>query len=226
MASRRHGGGSSGSESDGAERYRDGTPVFSRDGSRIGEVAGVVVDPIAGEVTEVLVDTGVVAGRKRLVDAAAVAEATADRVVVFRSDDLVPFEERRYVPIDESWRRRVSPGTRRAMLPYRPFEHIPPYPAHFVAKFDRTRVTDRNIPDGTIAIETGIDVVSADDRRLGRVAEILTADDSMTGFVIEKGVFLKAERAVPIGWVRSLGESAIRLGVAAETVERLPIYTG
>jgi hypothetical protein len=112
------------------------------------------------------------------------------------------------------------------MVEYRPFEVAGGYPAGLVASFDRVRVTDRNIPSGDVAIETGIGVTSADGRNLGKVVEVLTADGAVTGFVVEKGVFLKAERAIPNGWVRSLGESAVRLGVTAETVDGLPIYTG
>lgn len=206
-------------------QFRDGTPVYTSDGQRVGDVGGVVVDPVREEVTDLIVEKGFLLKEARLVAMDTIA-STGPEAVTLRGgtgpDDLVPYEEIKFAPLDETMQGAVAPQTKRAVMWYAPTGVVPgsmgapPVP-------ERVPVTQPNIPPGTVVVETGDVVISSDAERLGRVAEVLTLGDTITGLVVKRGrLFWKQQRSVPIAWVESMAGRIVRLGVRAAVVENLP----
>lgn len=86
--------------------------------------------------------------------------------------------------------------------------------------------TVRNIPEDTISLREGTDVISSDDKHVGDVERLFVDPESnkATHFVISQGVFFKDRKLVPAHWVRSVGEETVHLSVASELLEKLPAY--
>jgi len=83
-----------------------------------------------------------------------------------------------------------------------------------------------NIPEGTVAVEVGSPVLGVDGAHLGRVEEVVVDANTerMTHIVIERGLVSKERRLIPTEWVEVLTEREVRLAVAAEAVDQLPLY--
>lgn len=81
-----------------------------------------------------------------------------------------------------------------------------------------------NIPDETVAVAAGAKVISADDKCVGNVEQVLTEAqaDRATYFVISEGLLLKTRRLVPATWVSTIMDDEVHLTVSAHAVERLP----
>jgi len=206
-------------------QFRDGTPVYTSDGRRVGDVGGVVVDPVGEEVTHLIVEKGLLLKETRLATMDAIA-STGPEAVALREgigpEDLVPYEEVKFVPLGEAMQGTVAPQTKRAVMWYAPAEVVPGLMGTPPVAV-RVPVTQPNIPPGAAAVETGDLVVSSDAERLGRVTEVLTLGDTVTGLVVRRGwLFWKQERSVPISWVESMTGPIVRLGVRAAVVEDLP----
>jgi uncharacterized protein YrrD len=86
--------------------------------------------------------------------------------------------------------------------------------------------TVRNIPEDTIPLREGTDVISSEGEHVGDVERLFVEPSSnkATHFVISQGVFFKDRKLVPAHWVRSVGEDKVHLSVRAELLEELPSY--
>jgi hypothetical protein len=87
-------------------------------------------------------------------------------------------------------------------------------------------VTTRNIPEDTIPIREGTNVMSSDDKHVGDVERIFVDPDSnqATHFVISQGILFKDRKLVPAYWVTSVEEEQVHLSVNSRLLERLPSY--
>ena len=86
--------------------------------------------------------------------------------------------------------------------------------------------TTQNIPEGTIALEEGARVFSADDKEVGNIEQLIVdpQDNRVTHFVVDAGFFFKEHKLIPVLWIATLGEKQIRLSGSSSTLERLPAY--
>jgi hypothetical protein len=85
--------------------------------------------------------------------------------------------------------------------------------------------TVRNIPEDTIPLKEGTDVMSSDGKHVGDVERLFVTTDSnkATHFVISQGLF-GDRKLVPAHWVKSVGEDKVHLAVNSELLESLPAY--
>ena len=86
--------------------------------------------------------------------------------------------------------------------------------------------TVRNIPEDTVPLKEGTDIISSDGEHVGDVERLFVEPGSnkATHFVISQGVFFKDRKLVPAHWVRSIDEDTIQLSVTAQVLEQLPSY--
>jgi hypothetical protein len=86
--------------------------------------------------------------------------------------------------------------------------------------------TVRNIPEDTIHLKEGTDVMSADGEHVGDVERLIIEPDSnkTTHFVISQGLLFKDRKLVPVHWVRSVDEEKVQLSVTSQLLEQLPSY--
>ena len=91
---------------------------------------------------------------------------------------------------------------------------------------DQVAQTETSIPEGRIAISEGAQVMSADDKQIGNVEQVIihSENNTVTHFVIAKGFLLKAHKLVPAAWVTSADDDKIRLSVEARLFDSLPDY--
>lgn len=213
-------------------RFKEGAFVYTADNREVGTIERVVLDPESNEVTHVVVRKGWLFSEDKVVPIQLIDQATEDRVVLSPDtrdfDDLPNFEERHYVPPDESI-APASPGYVRPTYWYPPVGAT--WPTYYTGTYGYPAApyvayTEQNIPDGTVALKEGARVVSDDDRDVGTVDEVIADSDSGTAthLVIEEGWLFTEKRAIPTDWVRSVMEDEIRLSVPARVLERVPEF--
>ena len=84
----------------------------------------------------------------------------------------------------------------------------------------------QNIPEDTVALKEGTDVVSADGEKVGNVERLFLDGDSsrVIHFLVSQGALFKDRKLIPIDWVKSVEESTVYLTVPTKLLERLPAY--
>jgi uncharacterized protein YrrD len=205
---------------------QDGTPVITARGRRVGHIVGIVLDPATGDLSHLIVERGIVFAKPRLVPADAIDEIGPDRITLAEEVDprrLPLYETERYVEVGGAAAHRTN-GSKLTVVPYSPLEPAGAFPLFLPPSPPTERVKVHNIPDHDVAIEMGAEVTSADGHHLGKVGKVLTAHETVTGFVVDRGMLPREERAIPASWIRSFEEGEVHLGVDAGTVERLPAY--
>jgi sporulation protein YlmC with PRC-barrel domain len=205
-----------------------GTGVYSA-GEKIGEVTRVVIDPVSGEVTHVVIGSGWVFKDERIIDVEHLtdAEGTLSVAAGLDHEDFPPFEVEYTVQLDDAT-RSAYPG----------YANYPAYDAPLfwygsTAGYPvgslgwgpayRNRVAE-NIPEDTTAVVPGTDIVGSDGESIGTLEEMDTAgaEDRLTGLVISQGFLGNTKRTIPASWVQSWGPDEIRLRVSSSMVAELP----
>ena len=225
---------------------REGVEVFTSGDEQVGKVNGFVLDPATNEVTHIVVQKGWLLPEDKVIPFEMVSSATEDKVVLNEElvnfDELPAFEEAHYIrprDADVSHAERVSSleETRQDRAAERGVSHgrssgyywYPPhgyigYPVGYYGWPPMETV--RNIPEDTISLKEGTDVISSDGKHVGDVERLMVEPDSnkATHFVISQGVFFKDRKLVPAHWVKSVGEDKVQLSVTAQLLEQLPSY--
>jgi uncharacterized protein YrrD len=231
---------------------REGAVVFTPRDEQVGKVNGFVLDPATNEVTHIIVQKGWLLPEDKVVPFEMVGSATEDRVVLKEEidnfDQLPPFEETHYIRTREADTDRGVPpspiaatrgdpgnatdisrstGAASSLAPayywYPPHGYIG-YPVGYTGWPPMETV--RNIPEDTIHLKEGTDVMSADGEHVGDVERLIIEPDSnkTTHFVISQGLLFKDRKLVPVHWVRSVDEEKVQLSVTSQLLEQLPSY--
>jgi uncharacterized protein YrrD len=82
------------------------------------------------------------------------------------------------------------------------------------------RVTEQQVPDGTVAIKEGAKVFDEAGEHVGDISRVLTVPDEpcVTHIVVSKGILFKEEKLVPTTWIADVEEDEVRLAVSGELV--------
>jgi uncharacterized protein YrrD len=205
--------------------------VVAANGQAIGHVDRVVMDPRTKEVSHLVVRHGILFPEDRVVPIELI-DRTEDDQILLREDagdleQLPIFEETHYVPLDDFEQSRAP------AVPYvPPMYWYPPYPTVGWGLYGTgygagyiTR-TEKNIPQGTVALAEGAKVVSADGQHVGNVEQVLTDPqaDRATHFVISSGLLFKTRKLVPTTWISDLGRDEVHLAVGAQLLNELREY--
>lgn len=212
-------------------QYEKGTPVYSA-GDKIGEVTRVVLDPVSGEVTHVVIGSGWVFKDERIVDIGQLTESdgTLTAAPGLDHDDFPPFEVEYTVPLDERTQSAYGgwagePGVDPPLFWYGTAAGYPVGALAWGPAY-RNRVVE-NIPDDQLAVQPGTDVVGSDGESIGTLESLTTAgaEDRLTGLVVSQGFLGTTKRTIPASWVRSWGDEEIELRVSSTMVVDLPALT-
>jgi hypothetical protein len=86
--------------------------------------------------------------------------------------------------------------------------------------------TERQIPEGTVALEEGAKVIGSDGEHVGNIERIFTdsQENRATHLLIEEGFILKEKKLVPTNWINLVFEDEVHLSVGSEHVDSLPEY--
>lgn len=207
-----------------------GTEVFSATGEKIGTISRVVIDAKTRDVTDLVVEGGALLKTEKVIPISLVNLENEDRIMLRETnqsiDEFPDYETTHYVPLEGAYGPYEKVD---ASYWYPPINYqLPPgglglwsgVPAHEVSE------TETNIPEGRIAITEGARVVSADDKHIGNVEQVITNSDTnnVTHFVVGKGFLLKEHKLVPAQWVSHIDDGKVYLSVEALLFERLPDY--
>ncbi len=193
----------------------------------------VVIDPRTREVTHIVIRKGQLLPEDRVIPVDQIRMATEDEITLNLNAQEVKdqplFEEAYYVPMDDPAASSLSANNPASILWYPPaggWGGLTAFPAYGPV-MPRAVVTQRNIPEDTVALQEGARVISADDKHVGNVERIFTHPDNgrATHLVISRGLLLKERKLIPVTWVNNIQENEVHLLVRSELLNRLPDYT-
>jgi PRC-barrel domain len=206
-----------------------GSPVRCTDGP-FGELADVVIDPIARRVTHLVVAPQHRHGLARLVpiDLAAAADnghaAVLLRCTLEHARQLPSVQEFAYLRLgefpakDPDWDVGIENVLALPYYDYAGFgEQAIDYDSPVSMTYDR-------VPKGEVEIRRASDVVSADGHRLGHVDGFLVAgDDQITHVVLERGhLWGRRDVTIPIGAVTRVTTDSVTVRLTKDEVAALP----
>ena len=216
---------------------KEGTSVFTPGGEEVGRVNRFVLDPVTNEVTHIVVQKGWLLPDDKILPFEMVSSSSDDRLVLNEEidnyDELPPFEETHFVEVmDNDFPHRRTPADERG------YEYMPAYfwyPAQSNVGFPGFGLvpaalplgeSTQNIPEGTVALREGTDIVSSDGEHVGNVDRLIvdSGSNKATHVVISQGLLFKDRKLVPAQWVKMADEEGIHLAVPARLLERLPAY--
>lgn len=206
-------------------QFRDGADVVTSRGDKVGHVGRVVIDPRTKKVTHLVVRKGFLFTEDKLIPMDYVGDANEERVTLRddvggNMDNFPNFEDRQYIPL----------GADEYAVDYAaPMYWYPPYGASAWINMPTYTVNvEQNIPEGTIALNEGANVITEDDQHVGDVERVMTDNETntVTHLVISQGLFFKEEKLIPISWVIHAKDNRVRLGVSSPFLEKLPAFEG
>lgn len=215
---------------------KEGTGVFTTGDEQVGEVNRFVIDPSTNEITHIVVQKGWFFTEDKVVPIDMIQSATEDKVILTESEDdfdrLPPFEETEFLRVnDERANTRFAAdyptGIRAPVYYWYPPYGYTGYPAYGLGYGAwPPAVTERNIPQNTVALKEGANVMSADDKHVGDIERVFIEGDTnkSTHFLISQGALFKDRKLVPAHWVRAVDEDTVILTVSSEVLEDLPSY--
>lgn len=215
---------------------REGIGVFTPGGEEVGRINRFVLDPATNEVTHIVVQKGLLLPEDKVVPFEIVNSATAEKVVLKEEigdfDELPPFEERHFIRATGDRPDDPIP------TPDPEYQYTPAYywypaqsniglPGMALGHYTwPTGENKRNIPEDTVALKEGTNVVSSDGEHVGDVERLFLEADSnrVTHFLVSQGILFKDRKLIPLHWVKSVEENNVNLTVPSELLERLPAY--
>lgn len=206
-------------------QFQKDADVISENGDQIGLLERVVLNLQTKVVTDLIVRTGSIFDRQEKVVPIHLVVRAGDHLVVLRDDKellktLAPFEEKRMVadiglPNHQHQFEGVHPviyeyhGTAPTVVPNR--------------SDDILTITERNIPEGTVALKEGARVIGFEGKQVGKVESIFAdpVKEQITHLTISSGGHAKEIKIIPIQWVEMVGEDELHLKVKKDSLEEL-----
>ena len=207
-----------------------GAEVYTAKGEKVGTINRIVIDAKTRDVTDLVVERGALFKDEKVVPIGLVDLENEGRIVLRETnqniEDFLNYETTHYVRVDQPG--AVSDDVETAYW-YPPVNvqmqlpHAGVYPA---ARPDQVVHEEAAIPEGRIVISEGAQVMSADDKHIGNVEQVIMDVESttVTHFVVGKGFLLKEHKLVPAFWVRNAEDDKIHLSVEYNLFDRLPDY--
>lgn len=207
-------------------RFQKDAEVYSREGEKVGTLEKVVLDPETNEVTHLVVEKGFLFSEAKVFPVDLVDIEAKVRLALKETKEELKeyprFEETHYVDPGPVERRRdlqfiywYPP-----MIPWWQTNYsLHPIP-EYVAK------TEQHIPEGTVALAEGAEVISRDGEQVGVIERIITDQESnrATHFVISEGILLEQDNLIPTTWVKEVQEDQVHLKIKASVFENLPAF--
>lgn len=212
---------------------REGVGVFTPAGEEVGRVNRFVLDPATNEVTHIVIQKGWLLPEDKVLPFEMVSAATDERVVLREDvgafDELPPFEETQFVRAADEEPGEPAPAADPTSR-YAPAYYWYPtlgFPGIGLGHYAWPRgETKRNIPEDTVPLREGTNIVSSDGKHVGDVERLFleAGSNKVTHFLISQGVLFKDRKMVPAHWVKSVEEDSVHLVVSSQVLERLPSY--
>jgi uncharacterized protein YrrD len=215
------------------EKLKLGATVRGINDKDLGTVKMLVANPNNNEVTHLVVDTGLLDGRKVLVERSWISGVTDDgkKILVNLSEDhldqLPDFIERDYL-VSEDTLENQGAGYTGYVYPAVAGGFVPDYPATASMPAAITGahqppmpyVERVNVPENSLIIREGA-AVEALDGNVGKVKEVHVDPKSgkVLSFTVEKGFLFTDDYEVPMNMVDSATEDTVRLNIKKSAFE-------
>lgn len=215
---------------------KEGMGVFTPGGEEVGRVNRFVLDPATNEVTHIVIQKGWLLPEDKVVPFDMVSSAAGDRLVLTEEigdfDELPSFEETHFVRATGEGPDDLTPTAdpkyqNTPAYYWYPSQSNIGYPGIGLGHYAwPSGEKTRNIPENTVPLKEGTDIMSADGKHVGNVERLFIEGDSnqVTHFLVSQGVLFKDRKLIPAHWVKSVDEESVNLAVASNVLERLPSY--
>lgn len=219
-------------------QFKRGAMVYSADDQEVGRIARIVLHPSTMEITHVVIRQGLLFTEDKVLPVEHFISANEEGAVLRENsaalENLPNFQETEYVPTRYA-ADEYPEDVPEAVYWYPTLETVPYiFPgAYGVAPWYEygtphryVRHTAQNIPEGTVVLDEGARVLSADGEHVGDVEQVFSnpEDDVATHILISQGLLFKEHKLVPTFWIQSVGDGEVRLSVNARVLETLPNY--
>lgn len=205
-------------------RFFKGADVMTKDGEKIGAVDRVIIDPADKEISHIVVGEGLFFATGKVIPIEMVASTTKDEVRLEKKvdelDSLPVFEEAQFVQLSE------------AEQPFQDVDALYWYPPVGgwwnmgnilgIAMPQYVLKAERNIPEDTVALEEGANVITQDGEHVGHIEKVETEEDRVTHLVISAGLLFAEQKTIPSQWIQEVRENEVLLSVDSETLDNLP----
>jgi len=211
-------------------RLSQGAEVYSSQGSLLGTLNRVILDPNTRKVTHIVIERRFLSTEHKMVDMDRVNTAIEDRIILLPPeesfDEFTDFEESQYVNLDAT---EYPEGDVNSSFWFPPTNYdwwrATPHISHPGTPVYRVDTRD-TLPEGTVALVKGAKVLSRDEKHVGDIEQLIVEpeDDRVTHLVIRLGLLFKERKLVPVTWIAKIEEKEVHLSVGAGTLEKLPEY--
>ena len=214
-----------------------GKEVIASDGEKIGKVDRLVIDSETQDLSKFIVHKGMFWSEDKIVDLELVSEIDADGNVHLSvpSDDedtMPPFVEETHRVATDDEVTSLGYGAFVGTAPYAPIMYAPggasgqyrpgSGPFFDTAETGGTLEHRTNLPEDSMTIDKGTDVVGSDGDKVGEVEEIIMdANGTTTGFIVKSGFIFTKDVQIPIDLVDHMSGVHIALKVTADEAKNM-----
>jgi len=199
--------------------------VFTAHGEYVGKVDRIVIDPITRMVSHIVVHKGVLLPEDKVISIEGIATATEERIHLARGshpNEFPSFIEQHYVKLDDE-DHDGDPGTEDVRTP---FVWYGPYGmASSMYESSMRVVTERNIPERAVALESGACICVVGRAEIGELDEVITTEAGLaTHIVVTMSDPSLDRKAIPMHWVDEIAANEIHLGATQWMIDAIEAY--
>lgn len=220
-----------------------GKDVIGSDGEKVGKVDRLVLDSETHNLVKLIVHKGMFWSEDKIVDIDLISQVDGDGNVHLS----VPSDDEDTLPVFVEETHRVATDEEATSMGYGAFVGTAPYAPIVMAPattgaapgrtggeykpgegpfFDTPQVggvleTRTNLPEDSMTIDKGTDVIGNDGDKVGEVDELMTdADGNITGFVVKAGFLFTHDVEIPMSLVDHMSGEHIALSVSADQADQ------
>ncbi|CAN5193358.1 hypothetical protein BH23CHL1_BH23CHL1_10530 [soil metagenome] len=214
-----------------------GKDVIASDGEKIGKVDRLVLNSETNDLSKFIVHKGMFWNEDKIVDLDLVSEVDAEGNIHLKvpsdDEDTMPafVEETHRVATDEEM-NSLDYGSFVGTAPYAPIMFAPggtggqyrPGSGPFFDNADSGGTLEQrtNLPEDSMTIDKGTDVVGSDGDKVGEVEEIIMdANGTTTGFVVKSGFIFTKDVHIPMDIVDHISGVHIALKITADEAKSM-----
>ena len=201
---------------------QQGSALQTADGSRVGKIDGIVIDPLTHHASHVIVSESGITTRKLVASLSAIRMASEELATLDRdinTEDLPPLDEIAYSRAeDEPISDRPDAYTHPSQLSS-PTVWLSP--AHGKAHETATgaeRTGKQNLPDRSVTVDSSTSVHAAGQHHVGSISGVLATDLGRTTHLIVTPRTGGGSIALPAQWIERISAEQVHVGATARLV--------
>ena len=211
-----------------------GKPVMSSNGKHVGDVDSLVVDYNTKDVMSVIVKSGVLFSTDRIVPVESFERVDDDGTVYLNLTEEEAANQEEFVRqeftaanpgdypyTDEAWVSGTGQPSVFWAYGTAPMGYTSRAPFFAEAPVNPPEVEVKtNLPERSVRIGHGTDVVGSDGKKIGTVDEVdYTEDGEVDGFVVKAGFLFHHDVRIPGDWINEVNGDLVTLTVPANQAE-------